>query len=474
MATRPVHWEEGMFLGPQHLQAAQRFEARQRHLFARSAMRFNWGLSALDLNAEALRNHRFEALSLRAFLRDGTMIDLPNDGSVPVSDFRPALEQSSPLMVWLAVPSMQPGRANATDRPADRRFVLETLATEDENAQSDPQPIRYRLVNSRFFATNETEQGGFDVLPIARLKRGSDANNTPVIDADYIPPVLSCEVWPVLQIDILRGVFDRIGAKITVLADQMVSRGISLESNQPEEARIVAQLRILNEVSSVMGLVAFTDGIHPLDAYRELCHIVGQLSIYGRPRRLEPLPPYDHENLGPIFWEVKRRIDMLLDEVMEPDWQAQPFRGVALRMQVDLKPAWLEPGWQMFVGVKTNLSSDECSLLITNPNALDMKIGSHDRVDELFAQGRQGVEFRYQPQLPPALPRLQGLTYFQMNRMTKPEEWAAVDRTKTLALRLNPRLVQGTIAGTEELTILHPRTRQPMPLSLTLYVLRPR
>ena len=50
MADRPVHWHEGMFLGPQHLQAAQRYEAGQRRKYARAATHYCWGLQSLELD----------------------------------------------------------------------------------------------------------------------------------------------------------------------------------------------------------------------------------------------------------------------------------------------------------------------------------------------------------------------------------------------------------------------------------------
>ncbi|MGL4550450.1 MAG: type VI secretion system baseplate subunit TssK [Gemmataceae bacterium] len=476
MAIRPVHWEEGMFLGPQHLQAAGRFEANRRHLLARAATRYNWGIVSLELNKDALKNHRIEVLSLRAILRDGTFVDLPNDGPIPAADFRAGLEQASPLRAWLAVPTMQPGRANATDVPADRRFVLETQSTEDENAQGEPQPIRFRLFNSRFFMTNEREQGGFDVLSIAQVKRGSDANSTPEIDTKYIPPLLSCDAWEPLQVLVLRAIFDRMGGKISLLADQVQTRGISIESSHPEDARIVAQLKLLNEAYTVLNVIGFVEGVHPVDAYRELCRVVGQLCVYGDTPRPPAIPPYDHDNLGPVFWELKRLIDLLLDKIQEPDYASQPFKVVMKdkrpHLQVDLKPVWLEPGWQMYVGVKSTFPANHCVPLITQANYLDMKIASSDRVDDLFQGGFKGLEFRHTVKAPHALPNAANLIYFEINPLVRPELWDAVRRTYSLALRLNPNNLENPVAGKQQVTIKSPAG--PKEMDLTLYVVRPR
>ena len=48
----------------------------------------------------------------------------------------------------------------------------------------------------------------------------------------------ACDAWEPLQVGILRTIYDRIGTKITVLAGQMASRGISLESQAAEDQRL--------------------------------------------------------------------------------------------------------------------------------------------------------------------------------------------------------------------------------------------
>jgi len=460
-----------MFMGPQHLQAAQRHEAAQRRRHSRAGTRYNWGIQAIQLNKVALGNHRFEVQSLTAFLRDGTCVCLPEDGAPPAADFRADIEQAHPLLMWLAVPSFQPGRSNSAEGlGGDTRFLLDTAEVEDENAESEAQPIKFRLYNPRLVASNAQEQQGLDVLPLARLTRSSDAATTPRLDTDYIPPLLCCDAWEPLQVGIIRAIYDRIGTKITVLANQVQSRGISLESMASEDLRILGQLRILNEASTVLRVLSFADGIHPLEAYTELCRVVGQLAIYGTTHRPPELPTYDHDNLGYIFQQVQKHIDGLLNLILEPEWQARPFIGVGKRMQVTMEPSWLETRFQMYIGVKSNLPPQQCADLFTNTNALDMKVGSSERVDRLFEEGRQGLAFTHATQ-PRSLPSQAGLTYFQVDRKAQANEWQSVGTTLALAIRLNERLVQGTIQDKQDLTVLY--KGNTIPVQLTLYVIRP-
>src|SRR5208282_4960024 len=140
------------------------------------------------------------------------------------------------------------------------------------------------------------------------------------------------------------------------------------------------QLRDLNEAYSHFGIQAFTEGIHPLPFYLELARLVGKLAIYGSTRRPPRLPRYDHDDLGTCFYQAKQILDAQLDILVEPEYKERAFIGAGLRMQVSLEPAWLESGWEMFIGVQSALDAEECIRLLTKPGQLDMKIGSSERV----------------------------------------------------------------------------------------------
>jgi type VI secretion system protein ImpJ len=141
MATRSVHWHEGMFLRPQQFQAAQRYEANQRDRGAKWDSHYNWGLRSLELNATALSNHRLVIQSLQARLRDGTMVALPEDAEPPAVDLKGPLERDRALKVFLAVPSLRLGRANVAEpgQSEGGRYLVDTQPIEDENTGLNPQ-----------------------------------------------------------------------------------------------------------------------------------------------------------------------------------------------------------------------------------------------------------------------------------------------------------------------------------------------
>ncbi len=469
MTARAIHWHEGMFLRPHHFQAAQRYWSDLSNTGEKWDLHYNWGLRAIVLDQEALANHRLVIRSLRARLPDGTLVAIPEDGNLPALDLKEVFDKHQTATVFLGVPQLQVGRPNVPSANGDRqaRFLLDTLELEDENTGVNPQAIQVRLLNLTLLLSPH-DQAGYEVLPIARIEKSPRADGTPQLDLTYIPPVLACDAWQPLEAGIVQAIYDAIGKRIELLAGLTVTRGITFDSQAQGDPAIFAQLRALNEGYALLGTLAFAQGIHPLHAYLELCRLVGQLAIFSDRHRPPDLPKYDHDDLGGCFYAVKQHIFAILDKFHEPDYRERPFVGAGLRMQVTLEPAWLESVWEMYIGVQSRLSAEECNRLLTKPGQLDMKIGSSDRVDEIFQLGQAGLKFTYSSRPPRALPTRQGLYYFQINRESSQEEWQNVQRSLTLAIRLNQNRIAGDIQGQQVLTV---RTAgQTTTLQFTLYV----
>jgi type VI secretion system protein ImpJ len=468
MTTPAVHWHEGMFLRPHHFLAAHRHWQAQATLGAKLDLHHNWGIRSIDLDRDALGNNRFVVRALRARLRDGTIVSVPEETALPAIDLKPLLQARGEVTVFLAVPIVLPGRPNVSRDPAAGvRYLQGELSLEDENTGVNPQPLQFRRLNLRLLVSGD-DQTGFEVLSLARIVKSGRADAAAQLDESYIPPVLALDAWPPLFSGVIQGIYDRIGKKIELLATQVLARGITFDSHGQGDPMTFAQLRELNEAYSALGVLGFIDGVHPLTAYVELARLVGQLAIFGETRRPPSLPRYDHDDLGTCFYRAKQYLDDLLDLLIEPNYKERAFVGAGLRMQVALETNWLESVWDMYIGVLSPLDPEECIRMLTRPGQLDMKIGSSDRVDTVYRMGLPGLRFTHSPHPPRALPTAPGLIYFQIRRETSEGEWNNVQKSLTLAIRLNENLVAGNIQGQRVLSI---RTGgQSTTLQFTLYV----
>jgi type VI secretion system protein ImpJ len=468
MPTRAVHWHEGMFLRPQHFQAAQRYAQQTASRGEKWDLQYNWGLRSIDLDQNALGNYRFVLRGLEARLRDGTMVSMPEDGTLAPLDLKNPFANSQRVMVYLAVPIMYTGRANVALNGAAgvMRFLLEDEEMEDENTGGNPQALKLRRLNVRLLASGQ-DTSGYELLPIARLEKSSSAEATPQLDDKYIPPLLACDAWPPLAVGIVHAIYDRLGKKIETLVQQVMARGITFDTYAQGDALVFAQLRVLNEAFALLQILGFAQGVHPLTTYTELSRLAGKLAIFGETRRASDLPRYDHDDLAKCFLTVKSVIDTVFDVLVEPEYKERPFVGAGLRMQVSLEPAWLESTWDMYIGVQSSLPPAECVALL-QPGMLDMKIGSSERVDAIFLMGQAGLRFLPCPTPPRILPALPGQIYLQVGRDAPGGEWQNVQKSLSLAIRVNEKLIAGNNDGQRVLRVK--TATQTATLQFTLYV----
>src|SRR2546423_1030950 len=136
-----VHWHEGLFLQPHHLQIMQR---RLQADVRGSRSLFNpycFGVVESRLSQDDLADGRIRFERLRVIMPSGQEVFFPEDANLPALDIKADLVRSnSPLEILLAVPLWTRNRANAFrqgDRVDPRIKVLyipeEAREVADEN-----------------------------------------------------------------------------------------------------------------------------------------------------------------------------------------------------------------------------------------------------------------------------------------------------------------------------------------------------
>ena len=477
MRALPVYWHEGMFLRQHHFQAADRHTLDLISQSSRWDVPYNWGLRGIDIDPNALTNFRFVVRRLQARMRDGTIVRVPQDAALPEIDLRAAFKYAEDrnegtVEISLAVPILDLGRPNVTaagGEAARYRVEMDNRVPDESDGKTE-RPLQYRRLNLTVL-TSGTDPAGYETLPLAVLTRATQGESTPVLHRPFMPPVLACEGWPALREDILQPIYHKIGTLVRDLGGTVKDREISFLDTDPEARLMFEQVRLLNEAAAVTRILARTDGVHPVQAYTELCRLVGQLAIFGTDRAIPELPEYRHDELGPCFFDLKKLLDQLLNMIgADRKFQQRPFAGHGLQMRVDMDEPWMAPGWQMFVGVESNLNSNEVIGLLTS-GQMNMKIASTDRVEDVYALGHRGMVFRYEAQPPRVLPITKKDTYFSIER--SPDEWPFVQRTRRLAIRLNERLLDGDLQNKRDVLIRGQPGKQPV-MRFTLYVVPPK
>ncbi len=476
MPPPAVYWYEGMFLRPHHFQAAEQHALHLAHTAGKWDHHFNWGLHAIEIDEEALANNLLVIRSLQARTRQGTLISVPADGDVDDTALQDPLKLDAKLNVFLCLPKHQDSRPNvpAEGVGGDVRYHLDRIEAEDENRSGNRQGVDVRRFNLKLKLDPEKSPAalaGYESLCVARVAKSDRVNAEPELDAEYIPPVLSCDAWPGLGEGVLQTIYHRIGKKIEMLVGLVKARRIGFESQAQGEVKLFQTLRMLNEGYALLGILAFVKGIHPLSAYLELCRLVGQLSILGDERRPPQLPPYDHDDLGGCFHAVRAHIDALLDFVESPRYEASRFIVQDEQLHATIQRAWVEQGWPSYIGVVSSLPPEVCVKMLQQ-GILDMKVGSPEVVAAMFTGGKKGLDFRRAASPPSALPTGGDLVYFQIERAPQTEQvWADVLRSGRLAMHLNRTIMAENTNGESVVKISYGGAVHR--LEFTLYALPP-
>lgn len=465
MHDLPIHWHEGMFLTPHHFQAADRWQARARAVGSRWDTHYNWGVRSIEIDADALRNHRLVVRSLQARMPDGELLSFPEDGVLPVVDLREPLRRNRTVRVELALPLENPHQPGVTEDAVQvsARSVVELRDVVDRNTGAGVHPIPVLRPNARLLVTGD-DQAGYQTLAIMQVRRSEGANAEPELDPEFIPPLLACDAWAPLQVGVLLRLLERIERKADVLAAQAAGRGLDFDSAGQGERLLLEQIRVLNEAIGVLSIDVAAQGVAPLTVYRELARVVGKLSAFGPGLRSRVLPSYDHDDLARCFFTARREIEALLAAVVEPSYQERLFVAKKAKLGVDLDVAWLEPSYRLLVGVQSSASPDDVERLLNGGRSL--KVGAADRVDDIFLRGEAGLALTRVLHVPRALPVRPGLEYYEIGVDQAPTDWLAVERSLTLAVRFPEHLVVDRPAGRNEIVVNNDGKTSTLCLSL--------
>src|SRR6059036_3727548 len=171
-----IHWQEGLFLQPHHLQGMQRGFIDQVAQERRLGWPYPYGLIEARLSRDELENFRVRFDKLRLIMPSGLEINYPENAELPSLDIKQAFSKGTGAFnLLLGVPLWQNARANAVaDGQADTRVKLLYRVSEmecaDENTGENPKPIQVRKINARLMFDHE-DASDMELLPLLKIVR---------------------------------------------------------------------------------------------------------------------------------------------------------------------------------------------------------------------------------------------------------------------------------------------------------------
>ena len=432
-----VSWSEGMFLRPQHLQQFSRYVRGLLSETWRQTHPYLWGIDEIVIDEEQLEGFTFAVRRLTVVLPDGARAATPASLTVNARAFKDELRQSEgPMVVWLGVPALRDGEANAIHADdtsgQDLRYQLESVEVSDENAGGTPRAMEVRRLRARLFFGSENREG-YDSLPIAALERSGHGSNEPVLADSFIPPVVRLAAWPPLQ-QLAESVLHRVEAKQRFLRAEVTEGRINLEGAGSWQA--VFKLQIVGSFLHVLRQLIATPGIHPFSVYVELARLAGELSIFEEEgAEAIEVPLYDHGQLGPCFQTVVFTVERLLEKILSGRFVHVPFELSGELLVARLQEAWLGAQSELFLCIESDLT--DRTILSRIETA---KIGASVDLPLLKQRRLFGLDIELLSRTPGGLPTRAELHYFSISR--EGPYWESVAREREIAILggIDPKL----------------------------------
>jgi type VI secretion system protein ImpJ len=453
-----IHWSEGMFLRPHHLQGAQRYLETVVGAGLLAARPYAWGFLDVQIAKEPLENFtlRIDRCDLR--LKDGTWVCVPDNTEVGPLDFKDALAAGQgQVEIFLGVPEMQEVRPNSLslENPGSLdgtpRYEPRPLVRRDENTGGNPQTLYIRRMRGRLF-TQRDDMVGYEVVRLCRLRRTDRPGAVPEFDPLGAGPLLKLQADTGLA-GIITSLADQVEAKDEVLANEAREHRMLFTDGVAANTEHLLKLHVLNESRAHLRALLQCPVLHPYDVFIVMARLAGHLSIFGEDLVPAALPVYDQDRPGEALDDLRRRIEMLLDAIRSFKFAMRPFarkKDMLSRegLEVELDRKWVDENLELFVGLTAEqMDIEEVKREIYTK--LDMKLASPSRSPRIHNIAVRGLTL--QSKAPPAgtLPRRQGLHYFKVDKTIGPDRtdyWKECEQERGIRMSLK----EGQMAAMEK------------------------
>jgi type VI secretion system protein ImpJ len=430
-----IHWHEGLFLQPQHLQRMQKSAQDQFCAERRLACAYPYGIVEARLARDELENSRIRFERLRAVMPSGRIVDFPDHAELPSLDIKPLLARSAAgFKVFLGVPAWQNTRANTVKTTADSDsrakliYRVSEIECADENTGDNAKPVQVRKINSRLMLENE-DPSDMEQLPLFRLLRAAGEDvGLPRQDPDFVPPCLLLGGSAVLR-ELVRDLVSQIEASRKELVVQVARGGFSIDTMRGMQFEQVMRLTTLNRFSSRLPSLIGAPNITPFAVYLELRELLGELAALHPDRDDFEAAAYDHDNPYPVFKELSAKIRSHLRGAVAPSFMKVGFNDVGGTLTATLTADHFSRPNAYFIGVKTNL----------DPTGLARYIEDGDKFklmpQSLATRAIRGIALKEERHPPLELPAQSDLHYFRLDRGASERMWQQVQTEKVATIR---------------------------------------
>ncbi len=370
-----VHWHEGLFLEPHHLQLLQQIPLGTTVVERQRLMHYPYGVLHASISTMDLQHRmciRFE--HLRLLMKTGVEIDFPTHAELPELDITDVFGAASePFIVSIGVPKWLQTGANVLeassreDYRANRLYRAADIECRDENNGRSPRTVQIRKVNARLIVPGDSPEG-LDLLPLLRvIPTTIEDKSVPRLDDRFVPATLLLASSEVLTQQVTE-VINHLRHRRRELAGSVVALG-KVEDLQPVRGEVFkkyVRLRLYNRYLARLQHLFACSSITPADMYLELRSFLAELAAL-EPDKIEKgdVAPYNHDAPFVCFDETCKRLRSFMPG-QQPTTERVAFTKERNGMAVQLDAKQLNRAASFYVAVKTSMPKDKLQTLVEN------------------------------------------------------------------------------------------------------------
>ncbi|MEK6701967.1 MAG: type VI secretion system baseplate subunit TssK [Planctomycetota bacterium] len=442
-----VHWHEGLFLQPHHLQMLQREGIDRAASERRLAWPYPYGVVEARLSPDALENLIVRFDRLRVVTPSGLEIDVPGNTDLPALDIKQAFQRSAEnLTIGLAVPlwdalranTVEPapaGRGRVDDTRVKRLWRLSETKRPDENTGESTQDVIVRRVNARLVIQGD-DTTDMEVIPLLRVVHGTgEQGGQPKRDSRFLPPCMVIGGSADLRA-LLRDLANQVEASRRDLVFQITRAGFNIENIRGPQFEELMRLRTLNVFAARLPAMVAAGGntglgVAPFDMYLELRHLLSELAALYPDRDPWEAPKYDHDDPSVSFYDLDQRIRQLLRGVVKKRFMKTEFvRDAQGVLSAQLTDEHLKDANEYFLGIRSKGDPNVLAKLVEDADKFKLMPKS------MWKMVFFGVKLDGERHPPTELPSEVGLHYFRLNKAeTRPQIWEQLIQQKAMAAR---------------------------------------
>ncbi len=438
-----MHWHEGLFLLPHHLQWMQR-DLAGRVRTARSLLReHHYGVVDMRVVVDALGEYQLRFDRLHAIMPSGLEVVAGINADLGVRDFRQRFKElSGGMQVSLGVPLHQPTGANAVSLRSDpglagertdedvsdaarinRLYALKVETVLDENTGQNAQRVVTRRVNARIVLQGDDTRD-LETLPLMRLEAaGTEDGIKPREDPTFLPPCFGIGGSPALM-TLLRDLASAVATHRQEQAQRLGGPGVGFNPaalNSLQMVRVL-RLRTLNAFAGSLPQLVAMPAASPFDVYLRLRELLGELAALAPDRDQFEALPYDHDRPGPVFRDLDRRIRPLLGERAVGTFKEFKFSADGQYLTSEpIDAAVLTSGTEFLLVIHSKMEPGELTQLVTNKERF--KLGPLRIARMGGTINVPGIKLERTYSVPPELPQPRGSNYFSLIPTAEPRMW---------------------------------------------------